>query len=157
MAGALHQRLVALGAAWLKREGFGVVATEIRAVGSVEEPDVIGFRSTCSAILEVKVSRADYLADAQKPHRRRPGLGNYRFYLCPEGLLLPEDLPPGWGLLHAAGRRVRSAVRPIGNLWPSAEHSSAGWDAYKHPVDDAAERAVLYSIARRMSLAVKSG
>lgn len=151
MAGALHARLVGIGASWLKREGFGVVATEIRVVGSVEEPDAIGFRSTCSAVIEVKVSRGDFLADAKKPHRQQPGLGNYRFFLCPEGLLLPDELPAGWGLLYAVGRGVRSIVRPPGNTWPSAGSKLAGWEVFKHPVNASAERAVLYSIARRLT------
>ena len=58
-----HDNLTLLGARWLKKQGFAVVATEISAVGSREQPDVVGFRSTCSAIIEAKVSRADFLAD----------------------------------------------------------------------------------------------
>lgn len=51
-----HNRLTGLAARWLKRNGFGVVATELNCHGSREQPDAIGFRSSASAIIEVKVS-----------------------------------------------------------------------------------------------------
>jgi len=34
------------------------------------------------------------------------GLGVYRFYLCPVGLIQPEELPPKWGLLYAENGKV---------------------------------------------------
>lgn len=151
MSGGLHKRICGLGVVWARREGFGVVASEIRAAGCGEEADVVAFRSTCSLVMEAKVSRRDFLADAGKPHRTRPALGNYRFYVCPEGIIQPDELPVGWGLLYMAGRTLRSVIRPPGNLWPGADYSAAAWDRFKHPVDQQAERAVLYSIARRLA------
>lgn len=103
--GGLHRTLVLRGASWLRRNGFPVVATEIRATGSREEPDAIGFRQSSSAIIEVKVSRADFHKDKCKPERQRGGLGVYRFYMAPIGLLMPEEVPSGWGLLEVSGRR----------------------------------------------------
>lgn len=50
-----HDNLSALGAKWLKWQGFTVVATEINAAGCREQADVVAFRSTCSAIIESKV------------------------------------------------------------------------------------------------------
>src|SRR3546814_20393621 len=107
-----HAQLTALGARWLKRNGFGVISTELVCAGSREQPDVIGFRSTCCAIIEVKVSRADFLADARKPERRPGGLGLYRFYLCQENLNTPDDLPHVWGLLPAHGRSTQNTLPP---------------------------------------------
>ena len=154
MASQEHADLVALGAKWLKKQGFGVVATELNAVGCREQADVIGFRSSCSAILEVKVSRSDFLADALKPERSgaTPGIGLYRFYLCPPDLIQPGDLPPRWGLLHGAGRKVIEVVRPTGNIWPRHGHPQESWDTFQHVCDMEAERSVLYSIARRLTL-----
>lgn len=152
MPGGLHQELVQLGERWFKREGFGVVAAEVVASGSDEQADVIGFRSTCSAIVEAKASRADFLADSKKPHRTAGGLGVYRFYLCPPGIIEIEDLPHGWGLLYASGRRVTEVLRPTGNVWPAHGVSVGDWAAFQHLPDARAERAVLYSIARRRSL-----
>lgn len=156
MPSAEHDQLTSLGAKWLKRQGFAVVATEITAVGSREQPDVIGFRSSCSAVIEVKVSRGDFLADRRKPERAvdGKGLGVYRFYLCPEGVIELDDLPPKWGLLHAQGRSVIEIHRPKGNIWPSLGARSQvaePWIDYQHEPCILKERAVLFSIARRLS------
>lgn len=152
MPGDLHQDLVTIAARWLKRQGFGVVATELATVGSSEQGDAIGFRTTCSALVEAKASRADFLADARKPHRAVGGLGVYRFYLCPPGIIEVGDLPPRWGLLHVVGRGVVELLRPTGNLWPSYGTAVGDWERFQHAPDESAERGVLYSIARRRSL-----
>lgn len=147
-----HIELVALGARWLKRQGFGVVATELVAGSCSEQPDVIGFRSACSAIIEAKVSRSDFLADFKKPARSNGGLGTYRFYLCPDSLIAPDDLPKGWGLLHEVNGRIKEVVRPKGNVWPGpSQHRIQYWTEFQHEVDQRAERRVLYSIARRLA------
>jgi len=149
-----HTTLVTLGAKWLRRNGFGVVATELDAVDCRERPDVVGFRSSCSAVIEVKVSRSDFFADRQKPERgSAPGIGVYRFYLCPTGLVAVEDLPPRWGLLYEEKGRVFEVWRPQGNIWPGfGEASDIGnWHLFQHQPDSAAERQALYSIARRLA------
>tara|TARA_Y100001001_G_scaffold158908_1_gene179099 strand:+ start:13411 stop:13875 length:465 start_codon:yes stop_codon:yes gene_type:complete len=149
-----HDKLVKLGARWLKRNGFPVVATELKCTGSREQPDVIGFRSSCSAVIEVKVSRSDFLADSKKPERTDGGLGIYRFYLCPEGLIVPADLPERWGLLEASGRQVNAVVAPHGNYWPGLEapaEFAGSWAKFQHTPDSKAERSALFSIARRLS------
>jgi hypothetical protein len=148
-----HNDLTALGAKWLKRQGFPVVATELNAAGSREQPDVVGFRSTCSAIIEVKVSRGDFLVDMKKPERlvNGSGLGLYRFYLCPVGLIAPAELPPKWGLLYVAKGKVVEVVKPHGNMWASAEHAAPGWVEFQHSPNLYAERSALFSIARRLA------
>jgi hypothetical protein len=157
MASEAHDLHTDLAARWLRRNGFGVVATEISAAGCREEPDAVGFRSTCSALVEVKVSRADYLADRSKPERTTPGLGIgvYRFFLCPEGLIVPDEIPAGWGLLYGArGGRINEVLRPMGNLWPPFGAQSAvasGWSAFQHQPNLAAERQLLFSIALRLA------
>lgn len=145
-----HAELVALGAKWLRAQGFPIVATELRAAGCREIPDVVGFRSTCCAIIEAKVTRRDFLADAKKPERTRGavGVGLYRFYLAPPAAVEPDDLAPGWGLIHEVRGKLVDVRRPRGNFWP--REALPGWAEYQHPVDAAAEHAVLFSIARRL-------
>jgi hypothetical protein len=65
-------------------------------------------------LVECKVSRADFLADASKPFRLNPeeALGSQRFYLAPQGLIAPVDLPESWGLLECKGREVRMHIKP---------------------------------------------
>lgn len=152
MAGDTHKLLVELGERWLKRQGFPIVAAELASTGTREQADVIGFRSGATAMIEAKASRADFLADARKPHRAAGGLGTYRFYLCPPEIIAQCDLPERWGLLYAEGRRVREVVCPPGNLWPGYPTSSETWSRFQHEADLAAERKVLFSIARRRSL-----
>lgn len=153
MASAEHERLVGLAAVWLKRRGFGVVATELRFGGHLEEPDAIGFRENCSALVEVKVSRSDFLADAKKPWRNGvPGLGLYRFYLSPPDVIQLDDLPDGWGLIHAVGKQLVDVVVPTGNRWPAAHFPDLGdWAKFQHPTCASIERKALYSIARRQT------
>lgn len=59
-------------------------------------------------MVEVKVSRSDFLADKRKKFRGnpKPGVGDWRFYLSPEGVVNEEDLPEGWGLLHYKNGKV---------------------------------------------------
>lgn len=152
-----HAELVNLGARWAKRQGFPVITTEIRAAGSREQPDVLAFRGQCSLLIEAKASRGDFLADFKKPERLAPdgGLGVYRLYLCPEGLIGLDDLPPKWGLLWARGQRVEPIKIPTGNIWPGypiASRYPDNWGRFAHAPDYSAERAVMYSIARRRSL-----
>lgn len=105
-----HQDLVQLAARWLKAQ-CGVVLTEIGGGRSVygEMPDAIGWSGSCSTVVECKRSRHDFFQDQKKPFRVNPkhGMGSYRFYLAPKGLLSPADvIPSGWGLLETSGKRV---------------------------------------------------
>jgi hypothetical protein len=152
MAGDVHKELVTLGEKWVTRQGFAVVASELVAGRTKEQADVIGFRSNCSVLIEAKASRSDFLTDARKPHRVSGGLGVYRFYLCPPGVIEVADLPERWGLLYAEGRGVRDVLRPAGNMWPALGTMLGDWHAFQHDADRDAERDVLFSIARRRSL-----
>lgn len=156
MAGVIHSELVALGASWLRRQGFPVVHSELSAIGCREQPDVIGFRAAVSAMLEVKASRSDFLADRDKPERSgaRLGVGVYRFYLCPPGLIEVAELPPRWGLLYGERGKITEVHRPPGNIWsPTSGTPLPSWAAFQHEVDVVAEHALLFSIARRLAIA----
>lgn len=128
-----------------------MVATEVSSVGSRERPDVVGFRSTCSAIIEAKISRTDFLADSRKPERliAGTGIGVYRFYLCPKDVIKVSELPEKWGLLYLMGTTIDEIVRPKGNGWPGS--FTEGWGEFQHEPDIKKERAILFSIARRLA------
>src|SRR5438477_1925411 len=103
-----HEKLVAKAVAWLRRYRCGVVLSE-QSCSSGETPDAIGWkRASHSVIVECKISRADFLADREKPFRRKPeiGMGCERYYLTLAELLKPDELPSGWGLLELRGREV---------------------------------------------------
>jgi hypothetical protein len=119
-----HSQLVQKAVQWLRSYRCGVVLSE-QACASGEMPDAIGWKRACHSVLvECKVSRADFLADREKPFRQKAklGMGCERFYLTPVGLTCPAELPFGWGLLEL---RIRS----ISMLCPAAKNlrSAAGF------------------------------
>lgn len=116
-----HYELVDIAYKWLlKSKGCSFAFKELSSSRVVEIPDCIGFRDGYSILVECKTTRADFLADKNKPFRKRPqdGIGAYRFYLSPEGVVVPGDLPDKWGLVWVSPvGRVRQIVGPAGNAW----------------------------------------
>jgi hypothetical protein len=113
-----HQRLVAFAVAWLRSYRCGVVLSE-QSCASGETPDAIGWKRAChSVIVECKISRADFLADREKPFRQKHNLamGCERFYLTARGLLSISELPAEWGLLELRGREVEMVRASEKNL-----------------------------------------
>jgi hypothetical protein len=117
-----HDLLCELGRKWLLRPhsargpGCIVALREMSTIYGGESPDALGWRSgkpwAGSYLVEVKTSRSDFLGDKKKVFRQQPdtGVGNWRFYLCPEGLISIEDLPEGWGLMWV---NSRGQIKPI--------------------------------------------
>lgn len=156
MPSVLHEKQIRIALRWLKAQGFSVVASNIRAAQSREIIDAIGFRDSCSIVIESKISRSDFMSDRKKPERHEGAiaLGTYRFYICPPNLIKAEEvLPLGWGLLYAEGSRIIQEFKPKGNLWPCAGYDSSigdEWIPYQHLVNPKAERSILFSICRRL-------
>lgn len=95
-----HAQLVREAANWLRgSRKCSLVATEIATMID-EKPDAIGWGNQVSILVECKTSRQDFLADAKKPHRFREGVGQERWFYMPAGIVVPDDLPEGWGLLE---------------------------------------------------------
>ena len=68
---------------------------------STETPDVFGINCGNTVLIEVKMSRADFLRDKKKQCRlKSKGVGSTRYYLAPKDLIRIEDLPEKWGLLY---------------------------------------------------------
>jgi hypothetical protein len=108
-----HAQLIERAVRWLRSYRCGVVLSE-QACASGEMPDAIGWKRGCHSVLvECKTSRADFLADREKPWRQKPenGAGCERFYLTPAGLVRPQELAPGWGLLEMV-KRQPEIVKP---------------------------------------------
>ena len=108
-----HSYLVARAERWL-RNSFHcrVVLTELVAYTVTGEiPDAIGWVNGRSILVECKTSRSDFFADKKKTARNPclNGLGHWRFYLAPQDLIRPDELPEGWGLYEIHGRQIRHA------------------------------------------------
>ena len=107
-----HRALCERAAHWLQTsKQCKVVLVERNSGRGGEEPDAIGW-TPCgfSYLVEVKVSRSDFLSDRKKPHRKNPetGMGQIRFLLCPRDMIQPEEVPDGWHLLWATEYQIRN-------------------------------------------------
>lgn len=118
-----HSNLVEIAFKWVMRKaGCGVALKELYSLNR-EIPDVIGFSTTKSVLVECKASRADFLSDRAKWCRTDDiGMGMFRFYICPEELIKIEELPDNWGLIYVNGRGhakcVHNPYNPKGgNIW----------------------------------------
>ena len=137
--GLTHADLVTKGIKWLRSQGgkqwsaplaFG----EIVAVGN-EIPDVIGFSSNGSTLIECKTSKSDFKRDKKKMFRSVPqmGMGKYRFYMCPTGLIEKNELPDNWGLIYVSEKGVAKLI-----VKPKSQYCNLK-----------AEHSYMYSIMRR--------
>lgn len=145
-----HYDLCMRAAEWLEkqmncgfviRDGFGCQTS------TMEQPDALGLRGGVSMLVEVKVSRADFLGDKKKKFRQNPelGLGDFRIYACPPGIIKVSDLPEDWGLIYIHPKKVEK-VHGI----PQGVKFHRSRAPFKSNVD--AERDVLYQFARRMAI-----
>lgn len=117
-----HNELTEKAARWLKKHTQNMLVpncnirlTEAKSLTPTGEiPDVIGWSSNMSVLLEIKTSRSDFLQDQKKPFRQNPemGVGNRRLYVCPAGLISAEELPVGWGLLWYSEGKFEIKVPP---------------------------------------------
>ena len=108
-----HRDLCLLAGKWLRKPGrirpvsCPYVAIEL-VTATQERPDVFGWNYWATVLIEVKVSRSDFLADAKKTFRQNPeeGVGAFRYYCSPSGIIREEDLPENWGLLWVEGGEI---------------------------------------------------
>lgn len=146
-----HKDLIPIAYSWvLKRASCGVAFKELNTLSS-ECPDVLGVQGgTNTVLVEVKVSRSDFIADRKKPFRTHPekGMGTYRFYMCPDGLIKHNELPDNWGLIYVDDNsKACCVVNPYcktttGNIW-------SGGFIDKNLI---AEYGMMYSALRRLHL-----
>ncbi len=112
-----HTELIEKASKWLKRHTENtfipncpfVLAELVAITHTGETPDILGFSSNRSVMIEVKVSRSDFLADRNKVFRNYDdfGMGQQKFYCCPEGLIKLEEIPDNWGLLYWTGKKIK--------------------------------------------------
>jgi len=140
-----HNNLVGLAKKWLQNQGCGYVVSELKSM-CMEIPDAFGLRADRTILVECKTSRSDFLKDAKKPFRINPnqGIGDFRFYLCPENLIHKEDLPEKWGLLWYDGKKIKKIHAPKGNVWNNQEE-------FRHEKSMEKEYCLIYSILRRLN------
>lgn len=94
---------------------YHYVAVELNTY-NLEQCDVWGYDGNNTAVIEVKTSHSDFLADLKKECRKETNkdylCGNLRWYLCPKEVIKPNELPQGWGLLYWDGKKIYHVVAP---------------------------------------------
>jgi hypothetical protein len=141
-----HHEVVARVAKWVQRHHSKVVIRDPFRAATDEQPDVIAWRLQCSILIECKVSRSDFLCDKNKAFRKKPekGMGDWRFYACPPGVINVDDLPDKWGLLWVYPKTVRKI-----HGWPP--NSRWGHIPFEQK-NKTAEMTMLVSALRRLEL-----
>lgn len=132
--------------------------SEIGCQSQKENPDVFAIHSSGETIvLEAKVSRADFLKDAQKEFRANPdlGMGDFRYYICPPNLIKEEELHgTKWGLIYAhpdSGRcKVIRGFASYGNSGKAAPHEHE----WKFTKNQTAENDLILSLLIRVGLGI---
>lgn len=147
-----HGELATLAEGWLVKWGCSFAFRELTTINLHGEiPDAIGWKSGTSILIECKTSRSDFLADRKKKFRSKAeyGMGEYRFYMTPKGLLIPDELPHKWGLLEVDHRRsIRRVHGPTGTSW----HHIPDLKFIHQYYDKASEKVMFLSALRRFHL-----
>lgn len=139
-----HKELVEIGYKWLLSKCSFAIKELV--THTAEQPDVIGFNANGSFVLEAKTSRSDFLADKKKPFRINPseGMGDWRFFIAPKGLIKVEELPIMWGLIEVNEKGKPLCVHNpfgVGNIY-------SNW--LRNEKDSDCERIIMFSALRRL-------
>jgi len=98
-------------------------------------PDVFSVKPTYNlnqmrtTTYEIKVSRADFLADIRKDKwHSYKAFSSYIYFACPEGLIEFEDVPKGCGLMWRTERgwQRKTDGRTLDKMW-GGELSMKDW------------------------------
>lgn len=114
-----HRKLCFIAAKFLRSKGIQPFhkcqysVCELERIG--ECPDAFGWGGSTTQLIEVKISRSDYLSDKKKLWRANSnmGIGKYRSYLCPDGLISPKEIPDNWGLLYFKKGKIVIVKQPL--------------------------------------------
>lgn len=163
LLGFTHASLCSLAVTWLKRPHSGggpsclVAVSEVAGGWDGEIPDAIGFClshwETGATVVEVKVTRSDFLADRKKPHRQPgAGMGAWRYYMAPEGLIRVDELPAGWGLIEVNKRgQCKVLAGAMFNVRKLGYYDlKAQVEQWRLPADHAREQWLLVKLLARL-------
>ena len=146
-----HRSLCLIGERFLRRE-LRVPVTAIEVKSTLREvPDVFGASSLSTFILEAKASRSDFIVDIDKPFRKNMenGVGDYRYYICPESLIDVSELPDKWGLIWVdeLGRAtLKYGYNPTQRMpWDNGD----SYEQWRIEHDITNDQSIMYSLLRR--------
>jgi len=112
-----HDDIADFTALYLRKKGYPLSLSNIKTANHGEQPDVLGVSlNGASIVCEVKTSKSDFLADSKKPWRSKGnGMGDFRAYVTPKGLLKVDEVPYGWQLweLHGSKRPFIKIIKGL--------------------------------------------
>ena len=120
----LHQHLKRQSLYWLKEKVTDLCANEVKlnVRGKKLKADAMGInlKRKESRIIEVKVSRSDFLRDKvlHAPYGYHE-IADFAYLMTPSGLIKPEEIPRGYGLLEIDEfDQITVRKKPVRNLNP---------------------------------------
>lgn len=143
-----HDTLGEIAAKKLKAMGYHFAFSNMRSSSMGEQPDALGINQVGESFLvEAKVSRADFFADQKKPWRQNPklqGMGDFRAYITPAGLLNPDEIPYGWQLWEVHGK-TKPVIKIIkGQRIFKVKHERFGWSRTQHEYVNCSQEEYLF-------------
>lgn len=145
-----HSDIVEAAYYWAMNSGKCAFVLKEMHSTTYEIPDIIGFFGYCTSMLiECKASRGDFLADKKKSFRQNPsmGMGKYRFYCCPDGMIKKEELPPKWGLIYVGNTgNPRCVLNPL--------KSNSSDESIFEEYNEEGEKRMMYTALRFTELGV---
>jgi hypothetical protein len=150
-----HAALVARSIGWLREFKHCRIVLSEMSCGWIEVPDAIGFHErTGSVLIECKCSRSDFRVDGQKKARRDGvGMGAYRYYLVPHGLVRAHEFDALLGA-DETGTRFKWGSGGWGLLWwdPQTEKISMQRTSQRFKPNKSAETDFLVAALHRVQL-----
>jgi hypothetical protein len=157
MSKGTHAELCSRGKNWLKNAFGCQIAFEEIETPAGEQPDAFGVKQGLTVLIEVKISKTDFASDKKKPWRKpNEGMGQVRYFLTPKGLISPDVLPNGWGLLEATDKQIKviKGINPKKDqLYPFSLKETKPEFLFQNR-DIFAETYLLASVLRRVEIRV---
>ena len=102
------------------------------SISLTEKPDALVLNSSGkSTLYEIKMSHSDFKADFNKECRKEPMFGDKRYYVCPEGVIPEDEVPPDWGLYYYKKNKFYLIKQPC-NIKDFSKNGKYELNKYKY-------------------------
>lgn len=118
--GDVHRHLKKIALHFLKSKVIDLVCNEVDFVNSYSIADAVGlnFKRKEVRVVEVKATKGDFVRDKKLFDEKTSYFyhAHYSYIMCPVGVIKPEEVPYGYGLLWVDDHdQVETVKNPIKN------------------------------------------
>lgn len=118
--GDIHKHLKRLALYWLKEKVADLVANEVEFANAYSVADAVGLnlKRREVRVIEVKVTKSDFLRDKKLFGDKTSYFlhAHYSYIMCPTGVIQPDEVPYGYGLLWVDEYdKIEMVKKPIKN------------------------------------------